>query len=1168
MASRASMLLDPKGYKKQLKQQGIGSFFPSSSFPSQDKMELPLVSSGSSLAPMHRAQEEPTTFLSLSPPNLSALDSTETLISFPPLSGPSNASSSPRPSTPSIAPPGTSPAVQFSATIPRKTSPKSMPMAPSPAPSDAPNPQANMTVQFTSVKEDDNESDAKRSYNGMSEDDERTRPRSLIEDIYNVEERRHQPVKKMKVEDTSKPGTPSQQVRASDGSELGEFMKKEQTNHAPSPAVSGVVDLTTTPPKDNADDDEIQFTGSNDLSTQRVCYGKIEGATINAHLVPKPDPNSKFLFPDQWPIIKLELHRDTDTTNKRIAVTDPTGNHFGVIEPKIAQALCQLIDSPVIPLEISARLDMRPIMQQEIPGEPIQASYRTSLTLYGERQRAEMVGEHLRHQNVWLGVPPIVEKGTPVWNPHDELRQRRAAAAAAAINNGTRDRPALRYEVRTAEEITDSVTKMFNQLVSANVPTMEPPDSVLTPLLHHQKQALWFMMEKEKRRKFGPEEADNNSLWRCHTDSSGQKEYKEIITGTVSAREPRQVLGGLLADMMGLGKTLSILSLVLSSLSAARKWENAPPADGLARQYPGIRNTRTTLLVAPLSAVKNWTMQVEEHLKAESLKVYVFHGSGRVTDLKELASYDLIITTYSTVLSELSSRVGRDSPFRKMNMFRIVLDEAHIIREQNAQQTKAILSLHAQRRWSVTGTPVQNRLEDLHSVLKFLRLSPYDDNTHFRQFIVSRFKTGDTTVLTSLRVLIDSFTLRRVKDKINLPPREDKLLTLEFSETEQQLHDYFRTESNAMMSHLVGDNKTKMGGRMYHHVLKAMMLLRQVSAHGKELLDLADRERIKGLTMNDAIDLEENEPNDGSSTAKERKAYEMYSLMQQTSADQCALCGSHLDEPLTGSGDVDRDASMAVYLPCFDMLCPSCFWSWLEFHDQSGGEVRCKACEGWIPRTYTTLTPGIIEDFDTQKTERQSNRKYGKILGEYERPHTKTLALVSHLQASLAESNALVGEPPIKSVVFSAWTTHLDLIEIALKNNGLDSFTRLDGTMTLAARGKALDAFAKDDNVTILLATIGAGGVGLNLTSASRVYIMEPQYNPAAVAQAVDRVHRLGQTRPVQTIQFIMKNSIEEKIMELAKKKQQLADMSMNRSKQDKKEVQEQRMQEYRGLFK
>lgn len=122
--------------------------------------------------------------------------------------------------------------------------------------------------------------------------------------------------------------------------------------------------------------------------------------------------------------------------------------------------------------------------------------------------------------------------------------------------------------------------------------------------------------------------------------------------------------------------------------------------------------------------------------------------------------------------------------------------------------------------------------------------------------------------------------------------------------------------------------------------------------------------------------------------------------------------------------------------------------------------------------------------------------------------------------------------------------------------------------MTLPARGKALEEFATDDSITILLATIGAGGVGLNLTSASRVFIMEPQYNPAAVAQAVDRVHRLGQHRPVQTVQFIMKGSIEEKILDLAKKKQQLADMSMSRGKLDKREVQEARMREYRSLFK
>ncbi|KAJ5647037.1 hypothetical protein N7490_003409 [Penicillium lividum] len=1164
MASRASMLLDPKGYKKQLQQQGNDSFNP---FPPYfDATETPLLPLETRPVLQIETQEESPASLSLSPSHPSTLNFLEPHGSLSPLSGPSSTNISTRPSVPSIAPPGTSPAVQFSATIPRKLSPKAMPVTSSPAPSDGPNPESNVTVMFTSAKDDGNESDAKRSYHDMSEDDERIRPRGMIEDIYGVEERRHQPVKRMKVEDTSKPGTPSHQVRNPDGGDLGEFMKKERTNHTSSSAAMGVVDLTVTPPNDK-DDDDLQFTGSNDLSTQRVCYGKIEGATIQASLVPTPSSISH--FPNQWPIIRLNLRRDPEAKDFRIAVADSHGIVFGFVDPRTAKALCPLLDHPKIPLDIAARLDPRIILPNEIPGQPISTTYRASLILYGERQRAQYVGQHLSQNNIWLGVPPMVEKGTPVWNPHDE--RRRALAAAAAIN-GTSNRSAVRYETRTAEEVTDTVTKMFNQLVSADVPRMEPPESVVTPLLDHQKQALWFMTEKEKRRKFGPEEGDNNSLWRLQRASNGQEEYKEIITGAVSDKEPLQVFGGLLADMMGLGKTLSILSLVMSSLRTAYEYEKKAPPKFLTREAPGIRNTRTTLLVAPLSAVKNWTLQVEEHLKPDSLKFYVFHGSNRTTKLKELATYDLIITTYSTVLSELSprnARPGRESPFRKMNMFRIVLDEAHVIREQNAQQTKAILSLHAQRRWSVTGTPVQNRLEDLHSVLRFLRLAPYDDGTHFRQFILSRFKNGDPTVLTSLRVLIDSFTLRRVKDRISLPDREDHTIHLSFTEKEAQLHEYFRTESNQMMGVLVGKSKTKMGGRMYHHVLKAMMLLRQVSAHGKELLDLEDRERIKGLSVNDAIDLEENEADDGNSVVLEKKACGMYTLMQESNADNCAICGEHLDEPIRGgSGDVDRDAQMAIFLPCFDVLCPACFNAWSEFHGTSDEQVRCKACEGWIPRAFTMLTPGILEVFTTRQAEQRSNRKYGKVLGDYEGPHTKTKALIQFLQESADESKALEGEPPIKSVVFSAWTTHLDLIEIALKENNLDSFTRLDGTMTLANRGKALDAFAKDNNITILLATIGAGGVGLNLTSASRVYIMEPQYNPAAVAQAIDRVHRLGQSRPVKTVQFIMKSSIEEKILELAKKKQHLADMSMNRGKLNKAEDQEQRMQEYRGLFK
>lgn len=893
---------------------------------------------------------------------------------------------------------------------------------------------------------------------------------------------------------------------------------------------------------------------------------------VQAHMVPKPSTQN--IFGDSmhdWPSIKLGVRHEPGQGNK-IEVCDPHGHVFGAVDTRTAAAIVPLLDSPALKVELTARLDVRRRLPDEIPWQRCSALYRASINLYGLRKDAELVGKHLGQNNVWLVTPNMVEQGVPVFNPHAE---RRRSQPNYAPSSTPRSRLSVSYEVRTAEEVNDAVMKMFDQLRSAeNIPEMEPPPQISTPLLRHQKQALWFMMEKEKPRKFGPKEEDNNSLWRIERLANGRTRYREIISGTVLYEEPPQTLGGLLADMMGLGKTLSILSLVVATLPESRQWETMVPSPELVRDSPGIRNTRTTLLVSPLSAVHNWVAQIKEHLKQNAISYYVFHGSSRTTDVEELSQYDLVITTYSIVLSELSGRGSRRgvSPLTKMNMFRIVLDEAHAIREQSAAQTQAIFRLNGQRRWSVTGTPVQNRLEDLASVTKFLKLFPYDDKSKFSAYILSRFKTGDTSVLASLRVLVDSFTLRRVKDKIDLPPRHDKIVMLNFSEKEKQLHEFFRKESNVMMKVIANESKTTMGGRMYHHVLKAMMILRQVSAHGKELLDKEDRERIKGMSVHDAIDLDAGEGDDQPG-AVDKKAYEMFSLMQESSADVCAKCGKQLVAKTTDTGATDTKAVMAVMLPCFDVVCADCFSPWKQAFDTQVGassqETKCLICDGWIPMTYSTITPAGFDEYMETQAQAKHNRKNAKTLGEYEGPHTKTKALISHLQ-STAEENVQrrERERPIKSVVFSAWTSHLDLIEIALKDNGLTGYTRLDGTMAFSARNRALEEFRDDDNITILLATIGAGGVGLNLTSASRVYVMEPQYNPAAVAQAVDRVHRLGQTREVTTIQFIMKDSIEEKIFELAKKKQKLADMSMNRGKLDKKEMQEARMREYRSLFK
>ncbi|OAX79555.1 hypothetical protein ACJ72_06127 [Emergomyces africanus] len=984
--------------------------------------------------------------------------------------------------------------------------------------------------------------------------------RSMIEDMYGVEERGVQPHKRLKRDANNNASNSDGKFTSSGAGSLGDYMKDHSGNSTPSLSEVATIDLTI---DDTNEDDDVVFLGDKDLGMEEVCYGRIEGAMVYAHQVPRPMKSVFGATSSDWPSIRCELLR-TRGSDTRIEVADSSQNVFGIVDHRVSAALVPLLDSTIIKVRTQARLDVRRKKENEYPGKACSEIYRITINLYGPRKRADGVGRHLGQKNVWLGTPNSVEAGISTYNPHAERRLVQATS--------TTNRLAVQSETRTAEEINSAVTKMFDKLTSAeNIPEMEPPPSIKTPLLAHQKQALWYMLQKEKPRKYGEKEEENNSLWRVQYQSNGQKCYRDIISGVTLFEEPAQVYGGLLADMMGLGKTLSILSLVISTRFESLEWE-LRTVDKRLLNNPASRNVKSTLLVCPLSAVGNWVGQIEEHLEGDTLSYYVFHGPSRTEDPVELSKYDLIITTYSTILSELSgkSTKRRTSPLTSMNLFRIVLDEAHAIREQSAAQSQAIFSLDSERRWSVTGTPIQNRLEDLASVTRFLRLFPYVEKSQFAAYIIAPFKSENPKAIPNLRMLVDSFTLRRVKDRINLPPRHDKIITLTFSAQEKLLHEFFRKESNVMMNVIAGQSKEKMRGKMYHLVLKAMMVLRQISAHGKELLDQQDRDRFKGFSASDAIDLEESVNDDDSLTVTEKKAYEMLALMKESAADVCAKCGNGITLQSPEDSPSDKDPLMAAMLPCYDIVCADCFPPIQQVFDENSGkrsQLTCTFCKGIIPVTYSAITRRGFEKFQASQLSTKHDPKQAKQFGQYEGPHTKTKALISHLLDTIEESKKTPDEAPIKSIVFSSWTSHLDLIEIALEDNGITTFARLDGTMTLKQRNTALDAFRDDDNITILLATLGAGGVGLNLTSGSRVYIMEPQYNPAAIAQAVDRVHRLGQTREVTTVQFIMKDSIEEKIAELAKKKQQMADMSLNRGRLDRRELQQERMKEYRNLF-
>ena len=156
------------------------------------------------------------------------------------------------------------------------------------------------------------------------------------------------------------------------------------------------------------------------------------------------------------------------------------------------------------------------------------------------------------------------------------------------------------------------------------------------------------------------------------------------------------------------------------------------------------------------------------------------------------------------------------------------------------------------------------------------------------------------------------------------------------------------------------------------------------------------------------------------------------------------------------------------------------------------------------------------------------------------RSSTKVEALVEELV------NIRQPGQTIKSIVFSQFVNFLDLVNWRLKKAGFQS-VRLDGRMNPYQRDQVIKTFMEDANVEVFLVSLKAGGIALNLTAASNVFICDPWWNPAVESQAMDRIHRLGQFRPIKVTRLIIENSIESRIVQLQQKKQALVESVVGR---------------------
>ena len=608
---------------------------------------------------------------------------------------------------------------------------------------------------------------------------------------------------------------------------------------------------------------------------------------------------------------------------------------------------------------------------------------------------------------------------------------------------------------------------------------------------------------------------------------------------------------GILADDMGLGKTIQSIALLLSN--------PLPSAEELAktkRKLPqGV--SKSTLVVAPLALIKQWEGELKDRVEAShAFKVCIHHGPQRSKSYKDLKKYDIVITTYQTLSSEFAGcsenlRVGCFG----VHWYRVILDEAHSIKNRNAKATKAACALEALNRWCLTGTPMQNNLDELQSLIHFLRIKPYCDLTEWREQIDRPMKSGRAGLaFKRLKLVLKSFMKRRTKDilKQDGPQGKDgkkgarsakdpgfkivartvENVAAKFTPQEQEFYNRLESRTDKSLEAMMAGNKMS-----YASALVLLMRLRQACNHPK----------LTGSDLSAETDSGTGTGTSGSQTPSRRKASvedDMDSIANMlgglsVETKKCDMCQIDLTPQEAGNGAI---------------RCVEC----QEDLDQQSVQVKetkkkvkkkTRQAERKAVRAQRKQARRVIVDSDDEdeaedegevsssaedEDDDDDDEAYSSSSESSELPITQSTKIRLLLQILQQDSHTH------KYIVFSFFTSMLDLIEPFLRSSRV-RYVRYDGKMRNDAREASLSSLRNDPSTRVLLCSLRAGSLGLNLTAASRVVILEPFWNPFVEEQAIDRVHRLNQTQDVKVFKMTIQNTVEERILQLQEKKRELA---------------------------
>lgn len=548
-------------------------------------------------------------------------------------------------------------------------------------------------------------------------------------------------------------------------------------------------------------------------------------------------------------------------------------------------------------------------------------------------------------------------------------------------------------------------------------------------------------------------------------------------------------VGGILAYPMGLGKT--VMSILYSLI--------ANYINDVVNQLPKMG---PTLIICPKSLISYWKSEIQKHTYVSDYEIAIYYGRHRIYyTVERLKKMKFVISTYDIVRNEYTRGIKHRktiSPLFGINFARILLDEAHRIRSVQAMQTIAVNKLNSRCKWCVTGTPFNNRVTDLISLCQFVNIFPYNE--------LSWWQNHDNVSKQQWR---DNFLM--IREKPEWMPKvtiHNKFVSMDSDHLEfYNLLQKFASNhySEFCRSHISQRKK------LFNGLLVWLLRLRQASIH--PLLMMRAFEKRQTLKAHKNI-LDESKIKDNNIKSS-RILTEILKLQKERDksheSDDQDVVNDFENFENDNNNDNDND---------------------IDEHDNNNNFVTEKNVLPLNILCEQEQEQKIPEEKECAPFPKDANPfDITRLCSFWKKGYSVTSKfreLINLVEMCLQNDNTK------KIVIFSQWTSCLDLIETIFENNINYKFVRLDGSINCADdRHQLVNSFRDDPNIRIFMSTTQAGGLGINLEMAQYVFMFDTWFNPSIEDQAIDRVHRVTQKQEVNVYRIIVENTVENDVLRI-----------------------------------